>query len=38
MATVVETGVFTPMSSGKVAFGNRQRAEEFVREHPVTPR
>lgn len=33
-ATVVETGIITPMSSGKVAFADSSAAERFRREHP----
>ncbi len=33
-AVIVETGVFTPMGSGKVAFGDSTRAVQFRREHP----
>jgi copper chaperone NosL len=34
-ATVVATGVSTPMGSGKVAFADRAKATEFQRRHPV---
>jgi len=35
-ATVVETRIATPMSSGKVAFADSSAAENFRREHPRT--
>lgn len=34
-ATVVETGIMTPMSSGKVAFADSSAAEKFRIEHPL---
>ncbi|MEW6511235.1 MAG: nitrous oxide reductase accessory protein NosL [Bacteroidota bacterium] len=33
-ATVVKTGIHTPMGSGKVAFRDSARAAEFARQHP----
>ena len=33
-ATIVETSVFTPMGSGKVAFADSSKAKEFLRQHP----
>ncbi len=33
-ATVVETGVMTPMGSGKVAFADSSLARKFREEHP----
>jgi copper chaperone NosL len=33
-ATIVETGVFTPMGSGKVAFADGVKAKEFMERHP----
>ncbi|MBI4535400.1 MAG: nitrous oxide reductase accessory protein NosL [Ignavibacteriae bacterium] len=32
--TIVETDVITPMSSGKIAFGDADRAREFAKKHP----
>jgi copper chaperone NosL len=34
-AVIVTTGVFTPMGSGEVAFGDSARALEFKRQHPA---
>ncbi len=34
-ATIVETGVPTPMGSGKIAFSDRARAMEFQRRYPA---
>lgn len=33
-ATIVETDVFTPMGSGKVAFKDPAKANRFAEEHP----
>jgi len=33
-ATVVETGIATPMSSGKAAFTDSSAAQKFLQEHP----
>jgi copper chaperone NosL len=35
-ATVVETGIATPMSSGKAAFADSSAAQQFLQEHPRT--
>ncbi len=37
-ATIVATGVATPMNSGKAAFADSVAAMNFVREHPPTPK
>lgn len=34
-STIVRTGVVTPMGSGKLAFSSREKAEQFLIEHPV---
>lgn len=34
-STIVETGIATPMASGKVAFAESGRAREFARAHPA---
>lgn len=34
-AVIVETDIFTPMASGKVAFADSARAMEFKRLHPA---
>jgi copper chaperone NosL len=34
-STIVETGIDTPMGSGKVAFSDSTRAMEFARQHPA---
>jgi copper chaperone NosL len=33
-ATIVNTNMFTPMGSGKVAFSDRSKAEEFLKQRP----
>jgi copper chaperone NosL len=33
-STIVQTDVFTPMGSGKVAFADPHKAQEFAKEHP----
>ncbi len=35
--TIVQTGLMTPMGSGKVAFSCKKEAEEFRRQHPPAP-
>ena len=37
-ATVVETGIMTPMGSGKLAFAGKTQAEEFRKQHPPSHR
>lgn len=33
-SAIVETGIWTPMASGKVAFASSERASAFVKAHP----
>lgn len=33
-SSIVQTGIWTPMASGKVAFASAERSAAFVKDHP----